>query len=191
MIAKTVGRVHASTSNDEPNERDDKAAAGEGEGDQKGQAGGKQEGPDEVAAPLHAVRKRGGEQHHDDRCGIGYGREQPGAAHREFGALANDGGEPENEAVDAETPAEVDDREQDYVRTQQRGANAADGGHIVLLLGELLFETMCGGGMQPLGLRWTVAHQEQPSGSPEHRWDALIDEGALPSHSLDQVPGHG
>ena len=109
-------------------EGDGEASSASEERAEKAEAGDEQEWPDEHFPALGAVGDVGDEKHEQDGGKIGDCGEEAGAAHGERGALADDGGEPEDEAVDSEAPAEELRAEEEDVGAKEGLAEHGDGG---------------------------------------------------------------
>ena len=104
-------------------------------------------------------------------------------------AATDDAWEPEDEAVEAHAPAEIQQCEEEDVGPEEGLADTADVGDGALLGGEFLLEREGGCGAHPFGFAWAVADEGDPDNGPEDGGDALDDEGHLPAERVDEVAG--
>ena len=115
-------------------------------------------------------------------------RRQPaGFHHAHLHAAAQDGRQPQHEAVYADAPCEVLHAQQDHVARTEGFAVVAHGLDAFLFFVQLLLQRLFLIGAQPAGLRRFVFRQHPPAERPDDRRNALDDEHFAPAEGVDQV----
>ncbi len=159
----------------------------EGEGAQEGQGGDQQRRPDEELAILHAVRGPGHPEHGQHGSQIGQGGQPAGLDDVQVGALAQDRWQPDDEAIDADAPAEVLQRQQDDLGRAEGFGVVLDRLHALLLGLQRLFQAGFFLSGEPLGILGTLGGQAPPDEGPDHRRQAFDDEHPAPVQGMDQI----
>lgn len=186
---RSVGRVHAGPGQHQQGVGQPEVLAAEGVGTVEGDGRDEQRWPDETLAFLQPVRGPGHSEHGDHRRQVGQRRQPAGFDDVDVGAVLEDRRQPEDEAVDADAPTEILQREDDDLWRTERLAVVLHWLDALLLGGQGVFQVAFFRAAQPGGLARAVIHQAPPDEGPDHRRQAFDDEHPAPAEMLHQVAG--